>query len=302
MPAHTFVARPIGSVLLDIGEDTGALVVHTSEDLAGREIEISPADNAAKRTHTEVLPRIVGSRVVFAGVFADLLAGEYSIWRDVLTDDRIRVHSGQVQELDWRAGLDPNDFRLAAREGSRTSAPAQSVPPSLRAILPRRYRRDGSVNAKPMGAASLVFTTDGSVAWDDMWNGYCDLALAGGPRHRGTLLEPEAAGHDDMSQQAYRNVVHEIERGVRLVTGLETISSAVPGWVGLVCDDTAMARWLVRAIAEENVSVRRESHVVYLPAGPGYRLEGEIKNVITAVAKTFHYWSEHRAEIAVDAG
>jgi sirohydrochlorin cobaltochelatase len=30
-----------------------------------------------------------------------------------------------------------------------------------------------------------------------------------------------------------------------------------------------------------------------LPAGPQFRLDGEIKNVVTAVAKTYHYWKEH---------
>jgi sirohydrochlorin cobaltochelatase len=30
-----------------------------------------------------------------------------------------------------------------------------------------------------------------------------------------------------------------------------------------------------------------------LPAGPQFRLEAEIKNVVTAVAKTYHYWKEH---------
>jgi len=31
-----------------------------------------------------------------------------------------------------------------------------------------------------------------------------------------------------------------------------------------------------------------------LPAGPAFRLDKEIKNVITVVAKTHHYWTEHR--------
>ena len=55
-----------------------------------------------------------------------------------------------------------------------------------------------------------------------------------------------------------------------------------------------MAVWLLRAIVVENVSVRREGATLFLPAGPGYRVEKEIKNVITAVAKTHHYWAEHR--------
>jgi hypothetical protein len=33
--------------------------------------------------------------------------------------------------------------------------------------------------------------------------------------------------------------------------------------------------------------------VLLLPAGPAFQLEKEIKNVITVLAKTFHYWTEH---------
>jgi sirohydrochlorin cobaltochelatase len=55
-----------------------------------------------------------------------------------------------------------------------------------------------------------------------------------------------------------------------------------------------MARWLRRAIEIENVRVRREGAVLYLPAGPQFRAEKEIKNVVTVVAKTHHYWIEHR--------
>jgi hypothetical protein len=50
---------------------------------------------------------------------------------------------------------------------------------------------------------------------------------------------------------------------------------------------------LLRAIVVENVCVRREESVLFLPAGPAFRLDKEIKNVITVVAKTHHYWREH---------
>ena len=56
-----------------------------------------------------------------------------------------------------------------------------------------------------------------------------------------------------------------------------------------------MALWLLRAIVVENVTVRREDTVLWFPAGPHFRLEREIKNVVTVVAKTTHYWQEHVA-------
>ena len=42
--------------------------------------------------------------------------------------------------------------------------------------------------------------------------------------------------------------------------------------------------------------VRREGAILYLPAGCRFTLDGEIKNVVTAVAKTYHYWTEHQAK------
>ena len=94
-------------------------------------------------------------------------------------------------------------------------------------------------------------------------------------------------------QAGYERVVAEIERGLRLVTGLPTVRSPAPGWVGLQCEGEEMALWLLRAIVVENVCVRREGATLFFPAGPHFRLDAEIKNVITVVAKTNHYWNEH---------
>jgi sirohydrochlorin cobaltochelatase len=54
-----------------------------------------------------------------------------------------------------------------------------------------------------------------------------------------------------------------------------------------------MAAWMLRAIIVENILVRREGSILFLPAGPEFRIEKEIKNVITAIAKTTHYWFGH---------
>ena len=88
-------------------------------------------------------------------------------------------------------------------------------------------------------------------------------------------------------------VLAEIERGIKMVTNLEVVESQSPGWLGMRCHSQEMAIWLMRAMVVENVLVRREGNVLYLPAGPNFSLTGEIKNVVTVVAKTFHYWTEH---------
>ncbi|MCG8351363.1 MAG: sirohydrochlorin chelatase [Chloroflexales bacterium] len=171
--------------------------------------------------------------------------------------------------------------------------------PAANRILPPRYRGGVAVSAAPMGAAPLVYDAEGRVAWDQIWGGddpnspFCELALAGGPPHRGELLEPASPDTVAADPEAYARVVAELVRGLRLVTSLTVVTDRAPGWVGLVCTSEEMALWLLRAIVVENISVRRERNVLFLPAGPNFHLESEIKNVITAVAKTHHYWQEH---------
>lgn len=199
----------------------------------------------------------------------------------------------------WTA---PLETRLG-REGvaaSRETRPFAGRPPGdhahgggLDAALPPRYQGDAPVSAKPMGSAELVYDDHGQVAWNLMWGDFCDLALAGGPTHRGTLLEAPCADNVRAQPEAYERVVAELGRAVGLMTGLETRTSRTLGWVGVQCHSEAMAVWLLRAIIAKNVAVRRQRDVLYLPAGPDYRFEEELKNVVTVVAKTHHYWAEH---------
>jgi sirohydrochlorin cobaltochelatase len=164
----------------------------------------------------------------------------------------------------------------------------------LKTLLPEEYReRYDQVQPVSMGTAGVRYGADGRVAWDQMWGSFCDLALAGGPPHKGTLLEPASADEIQADPAAYAAVAAEICRGIMLVTDLEAQSSPHPGWVRLECPTPGMAAWLLRAIVVENVAVRAEGARLELPAGPAYRLHKEIKNVITVIAKTAHYWVGH---------
>jgi len=95
--ATYWTRRHSESVVLDIGEDVGALVLYTTAELFGHEIEVSPLGNGAWRTHSAVLERSCNNRVFYAAVYPELSAGEYQVHVD--GSPRFTVHPGQVAEV-----------------------------------------------------------------------------------------------------------------------------------------------------------------------------------------------------------
>lgn len=90
------------SVVLDIGQEVGALIIYTEAALRGREIEVSPRGTAA-RVHVEVLERRIEGQPVFAAVYPGLHAGEYDIWGDASDPcDAVTITGGAVATVDWR--------------------------------------------------------------------------------------------------------------------------------------------------------------------------------------------------------
>ena len=164
----------------------------------------------------------------------------------------------------------------------------------LRVLLPETYQDNyESLEPKAMRSAGLKYGPDGKVAWDQIWGSFCDLAMAGGPPHKGKLLEPGTSAAIDADPRRYEEVVDEICRGITLASELPAQPSTIPGWVSVDCYSETMASWLLRAIVMENVSARSQGRELRLPAAPSFRLEKEIKNVITVIAKTTHYWMGH---------
>jgi hypothetical protein len=167
----------------------------------------------------------------------------------------------------------------------------------LKTLLPEEYHDAyEDVQPTPMGSAALTYDAGGQVAWDQIWASFCDLAMAGGPPHKGKLLEAGTQAAIDADFDRYDTVADEICRGIRLASGLRAYVAPDPGWVSVTCHGDAMAGWLVRAIVMENVAARRRGAILEVPAAPHFRLDKEIKNVITVVAKTSHYWLGHIPE------
>jgi hypothetical protein len=96
-------ASAAGSVVLNVGAGIGALVLYTTADLNGREIEISAQGcPAARRTHSQVRERRAGRSIQHAAVYPDLAAGDYTIWSDATTlAGVVTVSGGQVTSYHW---------------------------------------------------------------------------------------------------------------------------------------------------------------------------------------------------------
>ena len=102
--AHThhepYSARPHPEfVVLDIGQDVGALIVHAGPDMHGVEIEISRTGEDAARSHKEVLERSSGGRPSYTAVFDGLREGTYTLWiDDEACARRVSIRGGEVAE------------------------------------------------------------------------------------------------------------------------------------------------------------------------------------------------------------
>lgn len=93
-----------GSVVLDIGGDIGALILHAPESLAGVEIEISPVGSTGHRSHVAIRERRGESGVRYAAIYPDLHAGDYTVFdQDGQPAETVSIVGGQIAHIDWRS-------------------------------------------------------------------------------------------------------------------------------------------------------------------------------------------------------
>jgi len=99
----------------------------------------------------------------------------------------------------------------------------------VKTLLPLEYQESyDEVQPVSMGSAGLKFGRDGKVAWNEIWGSFCDLAMAGGPPHKGALLEPGTEEDIARHPGRYKEAVEEICRGIRMVTELAVSPSPNP--------------------------------------------------------------------------
>lgn len=102
--AHATGATDAGSVILELGGDTGALVLHVPARLHRTEIEISPESDGphGHRTHSLVRERVTASGISYAAVYPDVPAGRHTIWGDDGVPVGTAVISGgRVASFHW---------------------------------------------------------------------------------------------------------------------------------------------------------------------------------------------------------
>jgi hypothetical protein len=104
------LSGPIDSLVLDIGGDTGALILYADESCLGQEIDLTPAGTPrTHHLHTMIRRRRASHREFIAGVFAEVQAGDYTLWGlDGTALGTITIVGGEVSEFHGglcRAGL-----------------------------------------------------------------------------------------------------------------------------------------------------------------------------------------------------
>jgi hypothetical protein len=91
-----------GTVVLDIGDDIGALVVHVPARFAGRELSLARRGETAEFVHTEVRERQMPEGSVYAAVYIAVPHGEYTVLdapAGVPSD--VEITAGRVSQLHW---------------------------------------------------------------------------------------------------------------------------------------------------------------------------------------------------------
>jgi hypothetical protein len=92
-----------GAPVLDIGGDIGAMVATTPSRAAGTELHLRSEHEPPISIHTGVWERRVGADRVTAAVFAELVAGTYSVLDeggDAMC--QVKVRGGELTQIDLR--------------------------------------------------------------------------------------------------------------------------------------------------------------------------------------------------------
>jgi hypothetical protein len=72
---------PPEALVLDIGDDIGALILHADESCLGMEIDLTPVGAPrSHHLHTMIRRRRAVDREFIVGVYPELMEGNYTVW------------------------------------------------------------------------------------------------------------------------------------------------------------------------------------------------------------------------------
>lgn len=92
---------PPEALVLDIGDDIGALVLYADESCLGMEIDLTPIGAPrSHHLHTMIRRRRAVDREFIAGVYPELVEGVYTVWGiDGLPLGQVTIEGGRVSEF-----------------------------------------------------------------------------------------------------------------------------------------------------------------------------------------------------------
>lgn len=92
---------PAEALVLDIGDDIGALVLYATEECLGKEIDLSPVGHPrSHHVHTMIRRRRGVGQEFIAGVYPQLHEGEYTVWSiDAGPLGEVTITGGAVTEF-----------------------------------------------------------------------------------------------------------------------------------------------------------------------------------------------------------
>ncbi len=104
MTEETVVRPHPEHVVLDIGGDIGALIIHADPELNDLQIEICPSGKEdGKREHQHILERPIGGQTMYAAVFGGLREGTYTLFtNNAIRESDVVIQGANATTLDWR--------------------------------------------------------------------------------------------------------------------------------------------------------------------------------------------------------
>ena len=91
-------------VVLEIGGEIGALIVHAEPSELDLQIEICPSGQEdGKRAHQHILERPMPAGTMYAAAFYGLRQGSYTLLtHNEIRETEVMIRGGEVTTIDWR--------------------------------------------------------------------------------------------------------------------------------------------------------------------------------------------------------